>query len=146
MFPCDETEEETDEMMMEDKSMMMEDIPSKITENKYEHCPKGLKLTVTTGQFIKMWKDGYFGTGYRGQDKKMVPGGYIITFTKEEEVKFMENISEISNKLLQINYYSSILQLLKLNSNSKEKFIKSSFYHFRNIVQVFQAGRKDVPL
>ena len=111
MFPCDETEEGTNEMMMkdkammmedksmmmEDKSMTMEDKPSKITENKYEHCPEGLKLTVTTGQFIKMWKDGYFGTGYRGQDKKMVPGGYIITFTKEEEMKFMENISEISN-------------------------------------------------
>ena len=69
-----------------------------------------LKLIVTTGQFIKMWKDGYFGTGYRGQDKKMVLGGYIITFTKEEEMKFMENISEISNKLLQINYYSSIIK------------------------------------
>ena len=117
MFPCDETEEGKDEMMMkdkammmEDKSMMMEDKPSKVTENKYEHCPKGLKLTVTTGQFINMWKDGYFGTGYRGQDKKMVLGGYIITLTQEEEMKFMENISEISNKLLQINYYSSIIE------------------------------------
>ena len=102
-----------------------------------------LKLIVTTGQFIKMWKDGYFGTGYRGQDKKMVLGGYIITFTKEEEMKFMENISEISNKLCQIKSYSSILKLLKVN---KQTFIESSFYHFRNIVQVFQAGRTDVPL
>ena len=104
MFPCDETEEGKDEMMMkdkammmEDKSMMMEDKPSKVTENTYEQCPAGLKLTVTVKQFENMWRDGYFEGSVAksvGLNKKKLNGGYFIQLNKKDESAFLGNISK----------------------------------------------------
>ena len=92
-----ETEEGIDKMIMEDKSMMMEDKPWKVTENTYEQNPAGLKLTVTDKQFENMWREGYFEGSVAkavGMNKNNLNGGSCIQLNKTNELMFLVCIEE----------------------------------------------------